>query len=221
MTAARTRPSAFGTAAFLLGAVAGLLTGWFLVYTSSWQPAPPTPVSALHLTGSEPGSRIPDADAYRLHIRGKVRREMKLSLEEIRRLRSVSVDAPLDCVVGWTDHAIWTGVPLRDVVARAGPLPDGRFAVFRDDRGFSSTLSMEYVRTGRPILAWEVNGRPLPREHGWPLRVVAPGKWGYKWVKWVTEIELSDRGYEGTYESKGFSLDGDSDKPRLEAQRRR
>ena len=52
---------------------------------------------------------------------------------------------------------------------------------------------MAYIQSGKPILAYQVNGQDLPREHGWPLRVVAPEKWGYKWVKWVTQIEVTDR----------------------------
>jgi DMSO/TMAO reductase YedYZ molybdopterin-dependent catalytic subunit len=73
------------------------------------------------------------------------------------------------------------------------------------------------VNSGRPLLAWEVNGKPLPRRHGWPLRIVAPGKYGFKWVKWVTEIEVHDRGHEGTYEDQGFALDGDRDGPKIQA----
>ena len=78
----------------------------------------------------------------------------------------------------------------------------------RDDRDFAASLGMDYVMSGEPILAWGIGDTPLPREHGWPLRIVAPGKYGYKWVKWVTEIEVHDRGHEGSYEERGFSLDG-------------
>jgi DMSO/TMAO reductase YedYZ molybdopterin-dependent catalytic subunit len=174
----------------------------------------------LHVTGPGAADRIADAEAYRLRVWGKVERELSLTLDDVKALPAVETDAPLACVVGWEDHALWRGVPIRDLVALAGPQEDGRYLTFRDDKTFSSSLSMEYVLAGRPLLAYEVNGRDLPRIHGWPLRVVAPGKWGYKWVKWVTEIEVTDRGYEGSYERMGFSLDGDADGPKLEAEKR-
>jgi DMSO/TMAO reductase YedYZ molybdopterin-dependent catalytic subunit len=120
-------------------------------------------------------------------------------------------------VVGWTDLARWRGPRLKDVLSMADIVEDGQFVVIHDDRDFSATLSTEYIRSGRPILAYEVDGEPLPRTHGWPVRVVAPDKYGYKWVKWVTELEVTNRGYEGTYEEMGFSLDGDVDEPRREA----
>jgi DMSO/TMAO reductase YedYZ molybdopterin-dependent catalytic subunit len=171
----------------------------------------------LHITGFDPYNRISDEKAYRLRVWGKVKNELSLSLAEIKAMPSLERGNPLDCVVGWTDEAKWRGVLIRDILDEAGLEGDGKFVVFRDDKNYSSTLSVDYINTGKPILAYEVDGEPLPREHGWPLRVVAPDKWGYKWVKWVTEMEVTDRGYEGTYESQGFSLNGNLDEPKLEA----
>jgi DMSO/TMAO reductase YedYZ molybdopterin-dependent catalytic subunit len=175
--------------------------------------------TVLHTTGSNRADRFADASAYRLHIEGLVGRPLTLTLDQITSMPATETDAPLSCVVGWTDHAVWRGVPIRDVLATADPDPRAGYVVFRDNIDFSATLSMDYIETGKPLLAWQVNGEPLPREHGWPLRVVAPGKWGYKWVKWVTQVELTDRGYEGTYEESGFSLDGDLDEPKLQAEK--
>jgi DMSO/TMAO reductase YedYZ molybdopterin-dependent catalytic subunit len=172
--------------------------------------------ATLHVTGGDVAGRISDPAAYRLRVWGKVNKELSLTLQDIKAMPTVQTDAPLECVVEWTDRAMWEGVPIRDVIRLAGPQADGKFLVFRDDRDFSSSLSMDYVQTGKPILAWKVNGADLPRDQGWPIRVVAPDKWAYKWVKWVTQIEVTDRGYEGSYESAGFSLDGDLNKPRTQ-----
>ena len=172
----------------------------------------------LHTTGPDPADRIADLEAYRLRVWGEVGQELSLTLDEVRSLPAVMRDEPLACVLGWADYRQWRGVALRDVLALAEPR--GRFVTIRDDRNYAASLEMEYVLSGRPILAWEAGGATLPREHGWPLRVVAPDKWGYKWVKWVTEIEVHDRGHEGTYEESGFSLDGDLSKPRTEAEKR-
>ncbi len=193
-----------------------VLVGYELVGRPGRYAEPPK----LHVTGPGAPYRISDADSYRLRVWGKVERELSLDLERLYGMDAVVSDAPLSCVVGWTDHALWRGVPVRDVLGPARPHADATHVVFTDDKDFSSSLSLEYVRTGKPILAWEVNHQPLPRIHGWPLRVVAPGKWGYKWVKWVTSIEVTDRGYEGSYESMGFSLDGDADEPKRQADKR-
>ena len=172
----------------------------------------------LHVTGYEPEKRISDLQAWRLRVWGEVDNEVSLAYDELQAMGMSDTDAPLHCVLGFTDLRDWRGVPIADVLERAGPR--GTFITVRDDRDFSASLSMDYVNTRKPILAWEANGKPLPREHGWPIRVVAPGKYGYKWVKWVIEIEVHSRGYEGTYEENGFSLDGDADGPRTEAERR-
>jgi DMSO/TMAO reductase YedYZ molybdopterin-dependent catalytic subunit len=171
----------------------------------------------LHVTGADPTSHFSDPASYRLRVWGKVDKELSLTLADVKSLPSVVRDAPLACVVGWKDYRLWRGPALRDVLAPAGPR--GRFVTIRDDRGFSASLDMDYVLSGRPILAWGVGEEELPREHGWPLRVVAPDKWGYKWVKWVSEIEVHDRGYEGTNESGGFSLNGDLSQPATEGEK--
>ncbi len=194
--------------------IAGVLLTVYALHKRSEARAKP-----LRTTGADPSERISDLQTYRLRIWGKVGREVSLKLSDVEALPPVTSAAPLECVLDWTDYAVWTGAAIRDVVEAADPLPDAKFLVFHDDRDFSATLDMEYVRTGKPILAYAVNGGPLPREHGWPLRVVAPDKYGYKWVKWVTSIELTDRGYEGTYESSGYSLDGDVSGPKEESEK--
>ena len=206
----------------MLGALSILALALFLAGTGLGVRARMKLVAArqrpLHETGPDPSGRIADAEAYRLRVWGLVDEELSLTLDDVKSLPAVVRDEPLACVVGWADYRQWRGAALRDVLALAGPR--GQFVTIHDDRDFAASLEMDYALGGRPILAWEAGGDTLPRTHGWPLRVVAPGKWGYKWVKWVTEIEVHDRGYEGTYEENGFSLDGDLSKPRTEAEKR-
>jgi DMSO/TMAO reductase YedYZ molybdopterin-dependent catalytic subunit len=109
-------------------------------------------------------------------VSGAVRQELRLSIQDIKSLPKAKTDAPLHCVVGWTDLALWRGTRVRDVIAIADPTQDAKSVTFRDDRGYEACLSLDYVQSGEPILAYEVNGEPLPREHGWPVRLVAPGK---------------------------------------------
>ncbi len=182
-------------------------------------PEPLTPLSELFTTGSDPDLRISDLSTYRLRIYGKVGKEVSLTYEEVKVLPAHETDDPVICVLGKRGHVLWRGARIADVVSLAQPEPGVKTLVFHDDRDFSASLSMDYVQSGKPLLAWGANGQTLPREHGWPLRVVAPGKWGYKWVKWVTAIELTDRGYEGNYERMGFSLNGNRNEPPTEVEK--
>jgi DMSO/TMAO reductase YedYZ molybdopterin-dependent catalytic subunit len=219
-TAPEPHRSVFSRTPGIIGLIilASLTAGVLLVACTPKKQAAARP-APLHVTGQDPTEHIKDAEAYRLRIWGKVGKEVSLSLADIKAMPSVETDAPLKCVVGWTDHAIWRGVAIRDVVKLAEPKGDAFYLVFHDDRSFSATLDTDYVRTGKPILAYDVNGAPLPQEHGWPLRVVAPDKYGFKWVKWLTSIELTDRGFEGTYESSGWSLNGNVNEPPTEAEK--
>ena len=179
------------------------------------KPAVPlTPLGELFVTGYEPDKRISDLGTYRLRIYGKVGKEVSLTLDDVKALPAHDVEALASACWAKTGNVRWRGARHRRR-HREGP------ARLRTPDSWCSTTtatsapasSMDYVRSGKPLLAWGANGQDLPREQGWPLRVVAPGKWGYKWVKWVTAIELTDRGYEGTYEGKGFSLNGDRNGP--------
>ena len=197
----------------------GLVVGAGLSCSRSAKPGTLTPLDKLLVTGDEPTKRIPDAQAYRLRIWGKVGKETSLTLEQVMALPAHESNAPMNCVTGHTDRAVWRGALIADVIAAAQPQPDATFLVFRDDRDFSSSLSMDDVRNGQPLLAWSVDGQDLPRVQGWPLRVVAPDKLGYKWVKWVTSIELTNRGYEGNYERDGYSLNGNCNEPQTESEK--
>jgi hypothetical protein len=79
--------------------------------------------------------------------------------------------------------------------------------VFYGADGYSSSITLDYAMQDDVILAYEMNGEVLPEEQGYPLRLVAPGKYGYKWVKWITHIELVDHDYRGFWESRGWSDD--------------
>ena len=112
---------------------------------------------------------------------------------------------------------LWEGVLVRDLFDRAGVLPEAKTVIFRSVDGYSTSLFLDYLYDNDIILAHKVNGVALPPELGYPFQVVAEGKWGYKWSKWVHEIEVSDDVfYEGHWESQGFSNKADLDEPFLD-----
>lgn len=156
--------------------------------------------------------RVPDieTDAWTLRVDGLVDRELALSYENITSMPSVDVKATLECVEGPSDTAVWTGVRVRDVLAQAGLGQGARDVVFHAVDGYNSSVDVEYAMGDDVLLAWGMNGEPLPRDQGFPLKVVAPGKAGYKWVKWVERIEVVGFDHEGYWETRGWDDEADT-----------
>ena len=116
----------------------------------------------------------------------------------------------LNCVEGWSVDILWEGVLVAELLEQAGADPDARVIIFRAYDDYSTSLPAEYIRDEEILLAYQMNGVELPSERGFPFQLVAEEKWGYKWIKWVTEIEVSDdTSFEGYWESRGYSNEGD------------
>jgi len=158
-------------------------------------------------TASINGTPQIDAGSWRLRVTGMVGTELSLTLNDIESMASTSIEERLQCVGGPSGNAIWAGVRLTDVLALAGIDYGAKEAVFKAADGYSSSLTLSEIENASVMLAYDMNGEPLPAEHGFPLRVVVPGHYGYKWVKWLVEIELVDYDYKGYWESRGWSDD--------------
>ena len=150
-----------------------------------------------------------DVDLWTLTVDGLVDETMNLTLEDLQSM-PVNETERLKCVDGPSGTAVWTGVRVRDVLDRAGLAPGAREVVFHGVDGYTSSLPIDYLQRGDVLLAWGMNHEPLPRDQGYPLRVVAPDKYGYKWVKFVYRVEVINYTYEGYWESRGWSNSADS-----------
>ena len=164
------------------------------------------------------GPRYVDAASYRLAITGLVGSETTLTYEQVLgEFEAHQRVATLDCEEGWGVTLLWEGVLVRDLLDRAGVLPDAKIVIFRSVDGYSTSLLLDYLYENDIMLAHKMNEVVLPAELGFPFQVVAEGKWGYKWIKWVDEIEVSDDElYEGYWESRGFSDNANLDQPFLD-----
>jgi DMSO/TMAO reductase YedYZ molybdopterin-dependent catalytic subunit len=111
---------------------------------------------------------------------------------------------------GYEGTGEWTGVPLSYLLEQAGYSQNTLSVVFYAADEYSSSISLEKALLEDTILAYKMNGVTLPAEHGYPVRLVAPHKVGYKWVKWIVKIELVDYVYEGYWESRGYSNIGNA-----------
>jgi hypothetical protein len=145
-----------------------------------------------------------DINTWTLSISGLVENSTYITYEEIASYPSNTVTATLKCVEGPSGTAKWTGVQVKYILSLFGIQAGAKEVVFHAADGFSSSLTLEDANEDDVILAYEMNGETLPEEQGFPLRLVAPGKAGYKWVMWIDRIELVDYDYKGYWESRGW-----------------
>lgn len=113
------------------------------------------------------------------------------------------------CVEGWDVNILWEGVLVRDLLNEAGTRPEARIAIFHAADGYTTSLPLDYLFDNDILMACNMNGAVLRPERGFPFELVAQDKWGYKWIKWITRVELSsDTAYRGYWERRGYSNKG-------------
>ncbi len=165
------------------------------------------------------GTQVIDGQTYRLVVDGLVDTPLSLSYADLEAYEQVSWLMDLNCVEGWSFTAKWTGPELDAVFADAGVKPEAVVVIFHTadvPEGYTS-LPLEYIRGNHIILALKLNDLTLPEDRGFPFQVVAKSKYGYKWAKWVTRIELSsDVDFRGYWERGGYSNDADVGGPAFE-----
>jgi DMSO/TMAO reductase YedYZ molybdopterin-dependent catalytic subunit len=161
------------------------------------------------------GPQKVDINTYRLSIAGLVRNPKSFTYDEVLgKHEHRSKVLTIDCVEGWSVTLLWEGVLVQDLLEEASPLSTAKVVVFHAIDGYTTSLPLEYVLDKEVMLAYKINDVTLPAERGFPFELTAEGKWGYKWIKWVAKIELSDDvNYRGFWESRGYSNDGGIDKP--------
>lgn len=163
-----------------------------------------TPTENMRVRTAEGQPRI-DPGEYRLKVKGLVDRTLSMSLRQLQELPAEERFVKLPCVEGWTEAGVWKGPRLSAVLDMASVDGSAATVVFRSPAGYSTSLSTDEVEKIDPLLAYGVNGGRLPDSQGFPLRLVVPDRLGYKWIKWVTEIELIAGEHEGYWESRGYS----------------
>jgi DMSO/TMAO reductase YedYZ molybdopterin-dependent catalytic subunit len=148
---------------------------------------PITPIEELHTTAPSPDI---DTQQYQLLVDGLVEQPLSLTYSEILSGPSVTKVVLLICPGVFVDNAEWTGVPASWLLREAGVNPEAKELAFYSVDGYSKTLSLEDAQMDGVFLAHHVNGEMLPLEHGYPLRLVVEGQYGYMWVKWVNRIQV-------------------------------
>ena len=160
------------------------------------------------------GPQQVDVESYRLKVSGLVGNPKAYAYDEvINNHQNYEKVVTLNCVEGWSVTILWKGLLVKDLLAEAKPLSNARVVIFHAYDGYTTSLPTEYIMNNDIIIAYKMNGVTIPPERGFPFELVAESKWGYKWIKWITEIELSDDvNYRGYWEQRGYSNSGDLDK---------
>jgi DMSO/TMAO reductase YedYZ molybdopterin-dependent catalytic subunit len=159
------------------------------------------------------GPQEMDVGSYALGITGLVTNSTSYTYNEVlNRHQHYKKVVTLDCVEGWSVTILWEGLLVRDLLAEAEPLANAEVVIFHAYDGYTTSLPIDYIMDNDILMAYKMNDVILPPERGFPFQLVAESKWGYKWIKWITEIELSaDASYRGYWESRGYSNSADLD----------
>ncbi|MGD1995763.1 MAG: molybdopterin-dependent oxidoreductase [Anaerolineae bacterium] len=156
-------------------------------------------------------------EEYRLRITGLVENPLSLTYDQVLDREHYNKVVTLHCVEGWDATILWEGILLEDLLEEAGVDDEALIVIFHAADGYTSSLPLDFIRENDILLAYKMNTVTLPPERGFPFQVVAESKWGYKWVRWVTEIELSaDADYRGYWESRGYNNEADISGPMFE-----
>ncbi len=154
------------------------------------------------------GTQHLDELTIRLNVTGLVMRNLSINYQEMRTFPAYSELAYMPCVEGWGFDAKWTGFRVSDLLNLSGILPGANYVVFYSADGYSTGLPLDYLRDSQILLAYGINDVTLPAERGFPLQLVARSRYGYKWAKWITSIQVVDQEMRGYWESRGYSNSG-------------
>ncbi len=166
------------------------------------------------------GPQYIDTENYTLTVSGLVNNELQLTYDEvINDYQNFEKVVTLNCVEGWSVTILWEGVLVNDLIEAAGVDPNATTVIFYAYDGYSTSVPLNYIIDNNILMAYKMNNVTLPPERGFPFQLVAESKWGYKWIKWVTAIELSgNEEYRGFWESRGYANDGSLNKSFFESQ---
>ncbi len=152
------------------------------------------------------GLQYINESSYSLKIIGLVNKNLSLTYREvINGYQNYRKVVTIYCVEGWQATILWDGVLVRELLESAGVKEGAKVAIFHASDGYSTALPIDYLTSRNILLAFKMNNLTIPPERGFPFELVAESQYGYKWIKWLTAIEVSDNeSYLGYWESRGY-----------------
>jgi len=146
---------------------------------------------------------------YRLTVDGLVRRPASYKLADLLAMPSTSIVKDFHCVTGWVVPSChWEGIKLSDFLSRVQPTPEARYVLLSSaDGSYTESLDLSQARLSDVLLGYRLNKTPLSAEQGYPLRLVIPDMYGFKYIKWINHITLSKTLQIGYWEQRGYATD--------------
>ena len=203
-------PRKYGRGLFLLTVAGGLTSlAWGRSFSGALSKVPFAPGGGWRIYTV--ASTMPKFDpaTWRLEVGGLVDKPVTLDYRELRSLPRTSEIRDFHCVTGWTvPHVHWTGVRLTDLFEHVKPQFSAQAVRFTSaEVPYVDYLTLQQASLHDVLLAYEMDGKPLPREHGAPVRLVMPEMYGYKSVKWVSRVDLVMQADDGYWEQLGYDRD--------------
>jgi len=160
------------------------------------------------------GPQYISQENYTLKITGLVQPTINFSYNELlTSFKNYKKVVTLHCVEGWSVKILWEGLLIEDLLKTTSVSNESEIIIFHAYDGYTTSLPIDFIFDNNIIIAFKMNNATLPPQRGFPFQLVAESKWGYKWIKWVTEIEVSDNvDYEGYWERRGYSNNADQNK---------
>ena len=156
------------------------------------------------------GPQYVDINTYKLEVTGLVEEPAEYTYYDILQSQKYSKVVTLNCVMGWSARVLWEGILLKDLFDEVKVKPEANTVIFYAYDGYTTSLPLDYIISNNIILADKINNATLVPERGFPFQLVAEEKYGYKWIKWITKIELSDdENYKGYWEKRGYDNKAD------------
>jgi DMSO/TMAO reductase YedYZ molybdopterin-dependent catalytic subunit len=151
-----------------------------------------------------------DLAGWTFAVTGEVEEPLSLTWAELEALPKTTVVQDIHCVTRWSRFdASFTGVAWSTLAERVRPKPEAHFAVAQAEAGFTANVPLAALHLEGALLATHADGEPLTPEHGWPLRLVVPGRYFWKSAKWLRGIELTGDDRPGFWERYGYHNDAD------------
>lgn len=149
-------------------------------------------------------------DQWELHISGLVENELKYTWHEFLKLPTQIIKAPFHCVTKWSRlNNCWEGPLFTEIAKLVKPKSEAKFVIIHCFAEYHTNIALEVLMNGSALLAHKLDNNPLSIEHGWPLRLVVPERYGWKSAKWIKGLEFVAEDRPGFWETRGYHNDGD------------
>lgn len=149
-------------------------------------------------------------EEWELKITGNIKCNLTLKWEDIKKIEMINTSSPFHCITQWSRMKNdWEGIPFKQIYELAKPNSAAIYVMFHSYGGYSTNLELKTLLDKNVILAHAHDGLPLSKEHGYPLRLIVPQRYGWKSAKWINKIEFMNDNVPGFWESRGYHMNGD------------